>query len=163
MIVAGRASLLPIAVAAGAAVMVAAVGATITDTGPWYHSLVQPRWAPPDALYAVAWTAIFSLTALASITAWRAMPTAREGDWLVGLFALNGFLNIMWSLLFFRLHRPDWAMIEAVFLWCSVLALIVYSFRRSMFAVALLVPYLCWVTFAGYLTMAIVRSNGPFG
>lgn len=158
-----RASLLPIAIAAAGAVIVAAVGATITDTGPWYDDLVQPRWAPPDRLYAVAWTAIFALTALAGVTAWRAMPTAREGDWLIGLFALNGFLNIVWSLLFFRLHRPDWAMIEAVVLWCSVLALIVYSFRRSMLAAVLLVPYLCWVTFAGYLTMAIVRLNGPFG
>jgi len=27
----------------------------------------------------------------------------------------------------------------------------------------LLLPYLLWVTFAGYLNMTIVRLNGPFG
>ena len=159
----GRAWLFPVVIAAVAACIVAALGSTITDTGAWYHSLAQPRWAPPDAAYAVAWTAIFALTALAGVTAWRAMPNARESDWLIGLFALNGFLNILWSLIFFRLHRPDWAMIEALFLWLSVLALVIYTFRRSMLAAVLLVPYLCWVTFAGYLTMTIVRLNGPFG
>ena len=158
-----RAWLFPVVIAALAACLVAWLGATITDTGGWYRSLVQPRWAPPDALYPIGWTVIFALTALAGVTAWREMPNARESEWLIGLFALNGFLNIAWSLIFFRLHRPDWAMIESVLLWCSVLALIVYCFRRSMLAAILLVPYLCWVTFAGYLTMTIVRLNGPFG
>ena len=48
------------------------------------------------------------------------------------MFALNGFLNILWSLLFFRLHRPDWAMIEVLALWLSVAALILIIWRRSM-------------------------------
>ena len=47
-----------------------------------------------------------------------------EREWLIGLFSLNGFLNILWSLLFFRFHRPDVALIEVVFLWLSVGALI---------------------------------------
>jgi tryptophan-rich sensory protein len=79
------------------------------------------------------------------------------------MFALNGFLNILWSLLFFRLHRPDWALIEVVGLWLSVAALMVVIWRRSMTGAVLLVPYLMWVTFAGYLNMTIVRLNGPFG
>eukprot|EP01042_Synura_sphagnicola_P016971 gene16971-21451_t len=100
------------------------MGATITDIGPWYHGLAQPRWAPPDATYGMAWMAIYAFTALAGVNGWLAMPNAREREWLLGLFALNGFLNIVWSLLFFRLHRPDWAVIEALGLWLSVLALI---------------------------------------
>ena len=45
--------------------MVAVMGATITEIGPWYHGLIQPRWAPPEAAYGVAWTAIYAFTALA--------------------------------------------------------------------------------------------------
>jgi len=158
-----RAWLFPIIIAGLLATMVAVVGATITYTGPWYDSLVQPRWAPPDAVYPVAWTAIYALTALAGVTVWLAMPNRREREWLIGIWALNGFLNIMWSLLFFRLHRPDWALIEVLALWLSVVALIVIIWRRSILGAVLLIPYLLWVTFAGYLNMAIVKLNGPFG
>ena len=158
----GRAWLFPVLIAGFVALMVAFVGMTITDIGPWYHGLTQPRWAPPEAAYGVAWTAIYALTAIAGVTAWLATPTWREKEWLIGLFALNGFLNVLWSLLFFRFHRPDLAQIEVIFLWLSVAALILVIWRRSMVGALLLVPYLMWVTFAGYLNMTVVQLNGPF-
>jgi tryptophan-rich sensory protein len=157
-----RAWLFPVLIAGFAAIAIAVVGATITQLGPWYRALVQPSWAPPDAAYAAAWTGIYAFAALAGVTAWANIPGRREGEWLIGLFALNGFLNILWSLLFFRLHRPDWAMMESIALWMSVAALIVFVWPRSVFAAVMLIPYLLWVTFAGYLTMTIVRLNGPF-
>lgn len=157
-----RAWLFPIVIAGMLAAIIAVLGATITDTGAWYHSLAQPRWAPPDAAYGVAWTAIYACTALAGVAGWLALPRWHEREWLLGLFALNGFLNILWSFLFFRLHRPDWAVIEVIGLWLSVAALIVIVWRRSMGAAVLLLPYLLWVTFAGYLNMTVVRLNGPF-
>lgn len=157
-----RAWLFPILIAGIIASMVAVMGATITEIGPWYHSLIQPRWAPAEAAYGVAWTAIYAFTALAGVTGWLATPRRAEREWLLGLFALNGFLNILWSLLFFRLHRPDLALIEVVGLWLSVVALIVVIWRRTMAGASLLLPYLAWVTFAGYLNMTIVRLNGPF-
>ena len=157
-----RAWLLPVIVAGMAATIVALLGATITDIGPWYHSLAQPRWAPPDVAYGAAWTVIYALTALAAVTGWIATPEGREREWLVGLFALNGFLNILWSLLFFRFHRPDWAVIEVIALWLSVAGLVIATWRRSMSGAVLLLPYLLWVTFAGYLNMTVVHLNGPF-
>ena len=157
-----RAWLFPILIAAALATLVALVGMTMTDIGPWYHGLVQPRWAPPEAAYGFAWTAIYALTAVAGVTAWRATKTWHEREWLIGLFALNGFLNILWSLLFFKLQRPDWALNEVILLWLSVLALIVFIWRRSILGAVLLLPYLLWVTFAGYLDMAVVHLNRPF-
>lgn len=160
---ANRAWAMPVLIAAAAAALTAVMGATTSDIGPWYHALVQPRWAPPEATYAIGWTLIYMLTAVAAVTGWRATPAGPAADWLIGLFALNGFLNILWSLLFFRLHRPDWAVVEMVALWVSVAVLIVTVWPRSIFAALLLVPYLGWVTFAGYLNMTIVRLNGAFG
>lgn len=157
-----RVWLFPMMIALVAAMFVAATGATIAEIGPWYHSLIKPRWAPPDPAYGVGWMAIYAISAIAAGTGWLAAPTWREREWLIGLFALNGFLNLAWSMLFFQLHRPDWAMVEALALWLSVAALIVVIWRRSMTGAALLVPYLLWVTFAGYLNMTIVHLNGPF-
>ena len=156
-----RPKLLPVAVAIMAAGLVAALGATITELGPWYLRLRQPSWAPPDIAFGPAWTIIFGLTAWAGLTAWRASSRA-VGETLLGMFALNGFLNLLWSFLFFRMHRPDWAGIEVLLLWASIAALIVVCWRRSRKAAFLLVPYLAWVTFAGILNAEVVRLNAPF-
>lgn len=75
---------------------------------------------------------------------------------------MEGALNVLWSVLFFRLQRPDWAFVEVVLLWLSIVALIVGVIRYSRTAAALLVPYLAWVTFAAALNRAIVTLNAPF-
>lgn len=155
--------LVPLAISFAAAGFVALVGSTLTDLGPWYRSLVQPSWAPPDAAFGVAWTLIFALAALAAVETYRRSDGVRDTETLIGLFAFNGFLNLMWSFLFFRLQRPDWALVEVVFLWFSVLALVVFCGRRSRLAGLLLAPYLLWVAFAGWLNLAVVRLNPPFG
>lgn len=159
----GRPWILPALLAALAATAVALVGTTITNLGPWYQSLRQPDWAPPSPLYGAAWTAIYALAALSAVTAWRAAPDRTAVNRIVGLFALNGFLNVLWSLIFFRLQRPDWALNELILLWLSIVALIVVCGRHSRTAAWLLVPYLVWVTVAGLLNWEVVRLNPPFG
>jgi len=155
--------LLPIAVATLAASGVAFLGATITDLGPWYQSLDKPAWTPPDGLFPIVWTLIYALITVAGITAWRAAPNSSVSQTVVSLFALNGFLNITWSLLFIRLQRPDWAFVEVTFLWVSILAMILYCARFSRGASMLLVPYLAWVSVAAALNWAVIELNGPFG
>ncbi len=153
----------PILVAAAAAIIVAIVGGTITDLGPWYESLRKPDWQPPGPAFGIVWTTIYSLTAVAAVITWRRAPTGAEREWLIGLFALNGFLNILWSLLFFRLQRPDWSLIEVCFLWLSIVSLIIFTARHSRLAGILLTPYLIWVSLASVLNFDVVRLNGPFG
>ncbi len=155
--------ILPAIVAAIAAAVVAALGATITDLGPWYQSLDKPSWNPPDVLFPVGWTIIFALNTAAIVSAWRAAPTPKVSDTIIGLFALNAFLNITWSMIFFRIQRPDWAFIEVLLLWLSILALVVYCGRYSRSAALLFLPYLAWVSFAAALNWAVVDLNGPFG
>lgn len=153
----------PVAVAAGAAVFVAVLGGTVTDLGPWYQSLRKPGWQPPDPAFGIIWTAVFALTAAAAVMTWRRAPRGAEREWLTALFSLNGFLNVLWSLLFFRLQRPDWALVEVGVLWLSVLALIIYCARHTRWAGILLTPYLIWVSVASVLNFDVVRLNGPFG
>jgi tryptophan-rich sensory protein len=155
--------ILPVTVASVAALCVAALGATITDLGPWYQALAKPAWNPPDVMFPMGWTLIYALITIAAINAWRAAPTSAMSEWVIGLFALNGFLNITWSLIFFRMQRPDWAFVELIGLWLSIIVLIIYCGRFSRTAAALLVPYLAWVTFAGALNWAVVELNAPFG
>jgi benzodiazapine receptor len=152
----------PVAAAALAAVLVGALGAAVTDLSPWYEALAKPTWQPPDWLFGPAWTLIFSLAAMSGVLGWTRAPNARCRAQTLGLFALNGGLNVLWSALFFYLQRPDLALFEVGLLWLSValLALRLHSWSRT--AALLLLPYLVWVAFAGWLNLAIVEMNGPF-
>jgi translocator protein len=141
---------------------VAAAGAWMTDLGPWYQGLRKPAWQPPDWLFGPAWTLIFALTALAAVLAWNAGLDRSTRAKLVALFVANGFLNVLWSILFFRLRRPDWALFEVVLLWLSIAALIAALRPFSRSGSWCLVPYLVWVTFAAVLNFALVRLNAPF-
>ena len=85
-----------------------------------------------------------------------------QREWVIVLFALNGFLNVLWSTLFFALKRPDWALIEVAFLWLSILLPIMVFWRFARPASLYLVPYLLWVSFAAFLNLTVVRLNGPF-
>jgi len=151
-----------VVVAAISATAVAAIGGTMTDLGPWYRSLNKPSWQPPDAAFGPVWTAIFACATASSVIAWRRARSAATREWIIGLFALNGFLNVLWSLLFFRLRRPDWALIEVAGLWVSILLLILFLLRLSRTASVLLAPYIVWVSIAAALNFAVVRLNPAF-
>lgn len=158
-----RAALFPIVIAAVLAFVTATVGGTITVLDDWYYGLAQPDWAPPGYLFGVIWTVVFSLIAIAGVFAWQNAPTRRDTEIMLGMFALNGFLNLLWSFLFFRMQRPDLAFYELVALWLSIAVLIVFVGRFSKAAAVLLSPYLIWVSIAGLLNYQVVQLNGPFG
>ncbi len=153
----------PVIAAAVTAVTVAVLGALITDLSPWYYSLREPAWKPSDMLFGPAWTLIFGCTALSFVYAWNRAPADAPRRRMLWMFVLNLVLNILWSTLFFRLRRPDWALAEVGFLWLSIAVLIWVVLPYSKAAAWLLAPYLAWVAFAAALNFEVVKLNYPFG
>ena len=143
--------------------LVLAIGGALTDVGMWYRRLRKPRWNPPNWLFGPAWTVILGLAAWAGVLAWTRAPDP-AALWRIGvLYGVNATLHVLWSPLFFKFKRPDWAMIEMPFLWLSILALMIGLAPMAPLAPGLLAPYLGWVSFAIVLNAAIVRLNAPFG
>lgn len=153
----------PIIVAGGGALFLGVLGGLMTPIGTWYRSLAKPSLQPPDWLFGPAWTIILGLAAWSAVTAWNAAPDQAARTDVIILFATNALFHALWSPLFFRARRPDWALIEVIFLWSSLVALVVGLWPISPFASLLILPYLLWVSFAAWLNYAIVRLNGPFG
>ncbi len=149
----------PVIFGFSAAFLVAAAGGSATDIGPWYQALAKPIWNPPDWLFGPAWTIIFACIAMAGIDAWINAQTKAQRQRILLVFAINALLNIGWSELFFTLRRPDWSVIEVVFLWLSIIAMMRAVSPVSLRSVRLLSAYLAWVTFAGILNLEIVRLN----
>lgn len=151
----------PILIFAAWAIVVAVAGGLATDVGPWYDALRKPAWQPPRWLFAPAWTLIFALAAWAGVLAWRG-GDSQAHEALAAVYVVNGFCNALWSPLFFKWKRPDWALVELPFLWVSTAAMIAVTVRLSPTAPWLLAPYLAWVSFAGVLNRRIVTLNAPF-
>lgn len=124
-------------------------------TGPWYTALAKPRWKPPGGVIGPAWVVLFSLMGYAAWSVWRL-----DGlGWPLALFLAHLPVNWVWSWLMFGRRRIDLAAKHILFLWGAILAVVLGFATVSLFAAALLVPYLCWVGYAAALNRAIVRLN----
>ncbi len=151
-----------IAISISAMIALSGLGGAITQLGPWYQALKMPDWQPPGPAFGIIWTTIYVLGVIAAVLAWRDTVMPSDRSKLIVLFATNCLLNLMWSFLFFKLQRPDWALYQVGIFWLSILALIVFIWPRNKIAGGLLAPYLVWVAIASFLNLSIVQLNGPF-
>lgn len=118
-----------------------------------YADMYKPPLAPPGWLFPIVWTILYILMGIA---AWRVYESQGADKRLA--FSLYGnqlLLNIVWPLLFFNLKIYFFS-----FAWLLLLWLMIYLTMRQFAmmdqkAGMLLIPYLVWVTFAGYLNLAI--------
>lgn len=152
-----------IAIAIAIAFGVSALGGSFTILGEWYRSLTLPAWQPPGPAFGIIWTTIYALTVTSAVFVWRTVHSRADAISILILFGVNIGLNLMWSYIFFKMQRPDWALVQVVFFWLSILLLVLYIWPRHKLASMLLMPYLIWVGIATYLNYDIVRLNGPFG
>ncbi|MFS0737729.1 TspO/MBR family protein [Sphingomonas sp. 1P06PA] len=156
-------ALTPFLVSGGAAIVLGVAGGLLTEVGAWYKALRKPRLNPPDWLFGPAWTLILGMAAASAGIAWQAAAGPADRNRVVILFLVNALCHLLWSPLFFKAKRPDWALVEVIFLWGSLVALLIGLWPISQTAALLILPYLVWVSFAAWLNWQIVKLNAPFG
>ncbi len=124
----------------------------------WYAALAKPPLNPPNLLFGPVWTLLYTLMAIAAWIVWKTRPSPcrRRG---LRLFCVQLGLNFLWSWIFFGRHQIGTAFADIVVLWAAILLTLLTFKKMSMTAAWLLVPYLAWVTFAGYLNFAMWRMN----
>ena len=153
----------PLLVSGAVAILLGMGGGLLTEVGPWYRGLRKPRLNPPNWLFGPAWTLILALAAWSAAIAWTAAPDAETRVRVIILYGTNALFHFLWSPLFFKMKRPDWALVEVLFLWGSLVAIVTSVASFAPTAALMMVPYLLWVTFAAWLNRAIVQLNRPFG
>ncbi len=121
----------------------------------WYPTLAKPSWTPPSWLFAPAWTVLYILMAVAAWLVWKA------GNAKAALILFFGqlLLNLAWSVLFFGARSPGLGLIDVTAMWLAIAATIFAFAFRSRLAAFLMVPYLCWVSFAAALNASIFMLN----
>jgi benzodiazapine receptor len=143
----------------GAAFIAGAIGswATFPNVRDWFPLLLKPAWNPPSWLFAPVWTTLYVLMGVAVWRAWRAGGPAAPR--LVRVYFVQLFFNALWSVLFFGLKQPAWALADILVLWGLLFWLQAGLWRSDRVAGALWVPYVLWVSFATALNAAIIRLN----
>ncbi len=124
---------------------------------PSTDGLSLPPLSPPDWLFPIAWTILYSLMSIAAYLVAISDDIDRTSS--LQLYLAQVVVNILWPLLFFRL---EWRFVA--FLWLIVLILLVLRMARrfkdiSKTAYLLLLPYIVWLFFAGYLNLGIYLLN----
>lgn len=153
-----RRSWLMLTTCIGAAFVAGAIGsaATFENVRTWYPMLAKPSWNPPNWIFGPVWTTLYVLMGAAAWRVWRTGPAARP--FVLGYF-VHLLPNALWSILFFGLKQPAWALADILVLWCLLIWLLFGFWRVDRLAGALWLPYVLWVTFATALNTAIVHLN----
>lgn len=126
------------------------------DSMETFDSLNKPALSPPGWLFPVVWTVLFVLMGIAC---YLVVTSGRSNRVALTLYGVQLFFNLLWSLIFFRAGAYLAAFIWLILLWLLISATTVLFYRISKPAGLLMLPYLLWVTFAGYLNLSIYLLN----
>ncbi|MCL4534985.1 MAG: tryptophan-rich sensory protein [Bacteroidetes bacterium] len=125
----------------------------------WYAKLTKPAETPPNWVFGPVWTTLYTLMGVASFLVWRKGPARPDVRQALGVFGAQLALNTLWSVVFFGFRSLGGGMAVIAVLWGAVLATIWRFSRLSIPAGLLLVPYLAWTSFAGYLNFRLWMLN----
>jgi tryptophan-rich sensory protein len=120
---------------------------------------VKPVLNPPNWIFAPVWTTLYALMGVAAFLIWRHGLRQRRTKFALAIFSAQLVLNVLWSIIFFGFQNPFLAFIEVIILWLAIVWTIFAFYKISRLAACLLMPYILWVSFAGYLTYSIWVLN----
>lgn len=122
-----------------------------------FDTVLKPPLTPPAVVFPVVWTILFTLMGISAARIY----INNENKWNCSLtvWSIQLAVNFIWSLIFFNLQAFLFAFIWLLLLWVLILFMIILFYRQDKLAALLQIPYLFWVTFAGYLTLSIYLLN----
>ncbi len=138
----------------------AGIGGWVTGSSVdgWFASVNKPTWNPPNWVFGPVWSTLYLMMAISAWLVWKD-SSLKNSRTALGWFAVQLVLNVLWSVLFFGLQQPGWAVVEIAGLWVSILVTILLFAKSSRLAAGLMTPYLLWVSFASYLNYTIWLLN----
>lgn len=124
-----------------------------------FASVAKPPLSPPGWLFPVVWTVLFVLMGIASYIVYvQDVPQEQKNTALL-LYGIQLAVNFLWSIIFFNLHAYLFAFLWLILLWILIIATTIAFRRISKTAGFIMLPYILWVTFAGYLNLGIYLLN----
>ena len=134
-------------------------GLIISGSTDVYEVFIKPPFSLPGNLFGVAWTTLYVLMGVALFLFRQAEPTEKDLNEGNLLFYVQLFLNFLWPIIFFRLQLPLVAFFELILLFIFIALTALKFYQTNKLSGILLLPYLLYVLYAGYLNFAIWYLN----
>jgi tryptophan-rich sensory protein len=122
-----------------------------------YDKINTPPLSPPGWLFPVVWTILFIVMGISSAMIFTSKSSKKDDALFI--YAVSLVLNFAWSIFFFTMQSFILSFIILVALWLSIIITIIQYYKINKVSAWLQLPYLLWVTFAGYLNFAIILLN----
>lgn len=124
----------------------------------WYDSLTKPFLQPPAWIFTPVWIILYG-SLLVSVIIYSITFTSKNKINGYIYFIIHMIFNLLWSPVFFYLHKTDIAL-AIIFIMDFTAILTVYKFFSiSKISGFILLPYLCWISFATYLNIQLLILN----
>jgi len=124
----------------------------------WYELLEKPAYNPPQFVFPVVWTVLYSFIALSGWRTWVQEDSPQRSRAL-RLWLSQLATNANWTRLFFGKHQPKRALGDVLSLEGQIISYILAAREVDPAAAALFIPYATWVAFATILNAEVVRRN----
>lgn len=142
--------------------MAMALGGYFNNLGltSWYPDTIKPIGTPPNVVFPVVWTILYTLMALAFYFALENAPTDKERKTLNSWFICLMFLHILWNYAFFYTGLIGMALIVLVVIDILSYMTMMSFWGFSKVSALLFFPYFVWILFATYLNATFINLNG---
>ena len=124
-----------------------------------FASLQKPSLTPPGWIFPVVWTVLYVMMGYASYLIYTSGEPTGAVRVALAAYGVSLAVNLLWPQFFFG----QGAYMAAFLLLCALFVLVLWTTRLFGALVpkagALLVPYLIWIVYAGYLNLGIARLN----
>lgn len=121
-----------------------------------FESINKPILSPPAWLFPIVWTILYIFMGIAS---YLVLTSCKENHTALTVYSIQLAFNFLWSIIFFNLKLYLFAFIWLILLWLLILETTILFYHISKPAGYLMMPYLLWVSFAGYLNFFIYLLN----
>ena len=149
----------PLIIALAIPLAVGGLSALLSGGMDTYKTLNQPPLSPPGWIFPVVWSVLYLLMGYASYRVYTSDSPPSEIKKALTAYGIQLFLNFLWSPVFFGLQWYWVAFVLLVLLWIAIYLTMHLFGQIDDTAENLLIPYLLWVTFAGYLNLGTALLN----
>lgn len=122
-----------------------------------FNTLIKPLLAPPGFLFPIVWTILYVLMGISSYYIYT--ENDYHSNCCLKIYAINLFVNFLWSPIFFGLNLRLFALIWIILLDIVVVYMILCFYKVNKKAAYLQIPYLIWCLFATYLNLMFYLLN----
>lgn len=139
---------------------VGGLSALLSGGGMEHFEIIQkPPLTPPGWLFPLAWSALYLLMGLACYLALAAGEPRTAVRSAAIVYGVQLIMNLLWPVFFFNLSAYLFSFLWLAVLWLLILLCLILFCRLKCAAGWLMLPYLAWVAFAGYLNLGVYLLN----